>query len=214
MTVLINSTFNKLSPSVFLARAQGIVTAMTGNPAFPEPWSSTVPTLAQIQADLAAFQSAVTATLARDQTRIVERNTTRATLANDLSLLAFYVQGVANGNAEMLATTGFPLRQRPVRTQALDAPLAPSGLRVNCGTVSGSVVIRSSRVTGAGSYDVQITSGDPTLEASWTAAGSYKNCGRIELAGLATLKTWSVRIRALGAAGPGAWSTPVSLLVV
>lgn len=214
MTILINSTFNKLPPSVFLARAQGIVTAMTGNPAFPEPWSSTVPPLAQIQADLTAFQNAVTATTAGDRTRIVERNAARATLANDLSQLGFYVQGVANGNVEMLSTTGYPLRQPPVRTQALDAPTAPAGLRLNCGTVSGSLVIRSGRVSNAGSYDVQITSGDPTLETSWTAAGSYKNCRRIELTGLTPLKTYSVRIRALGAAGPGAWSTPVSLLVV
>jgi hypothetical protein len=165
---LINSTFSKLSPSAFLAQAQTIVTAMTGNPDFPEPWSSTVPTLAQIQADLTAFQNAVTATAARDQTRIVERRATGATLANDLSQLGFYVQGVANGNLEKLATTGFPLRQRPVRSQALDAPAAPTGVRVNGGMVSGSLVIRSSRVDGAGSYDVQLTSADPTVEGNWT----------------------------------------------
>jgi hypothetical protein len=69
-------------------------------------------------------------------------------------------------------------------------------------------------MSDAGSYDVQITSGDPTVEANWTSAGSYRNSGRIELTGLATLKTWSARMRALGSAGPGDWSVPVSLLAV
>ena len=211
---MIKTSFNTLKPSDLLAQAQTVVTAMTGNPAFPEPWSSNVPTLAQIQADLTALQSAVTATAAGDRTRLVERNTTRATLAGDLGRLAIYVLGVADGNEERLATTGFPLRQRRPRSQLLDVPPAPTGVHTSCGTVSGSMVVRSGRVIGAGSYDVQLTSGDPTVEANWTAAGSYKNCRRIELKGLAPLMTWAVRVRALGAAGPGGWSVPVSLVVV
>jgi hypothetical protein len=212
--ILINSTFNTVRPSTLLAQAQGIVTAMTGNPSFPEPWSSGVPSLAQLQTDLTAFQNAVTATAAGDRTRIVERNTTRAKLANDLGLLGFYVQGIANGNAEMLATTGFPFRQRTPRSQALDVPIAPAGVRASCGLVSGTMVIRSRRVSGAGSYGLQLTSADPTVESNWATVGSYKNCNRIELTDLAPLKTYSVRLRALGAAGQGAWSVPVSLLVV
>ena len=212
--ILINSTFNNAKPSALLAQAQTIVTAMTGNAAFPEPWPAAVPALAQIQKDLAAFQDTVTATATGDRTQIKARNAARATLANDLGQLALYVQSIANGNEEMLATTGFPLRQHKPRSQAINVPDAPSRVRASCGTISGTVVIRSSRVIGAGSYDVQIASADPTVESNWTAAGSYKSCRRIELTGLATLKTWSVRLRALGAAGPGAWSVPVSLLVV
>ena len=102
---MINTTFNALTPSAFLARAQTIVTAMTGNAAFPEPWPSTVPTLAQIQSDLTAFQNAVTATAAGDRTRIVERNGTRETLATALADLGFYVQGIAKDEVT-LASTG------------------------------------------------------------------------------------------------------------
>lgn len=214
MNILIRVTFNKLKPSNFLAQAQTIVTGMTGNPAFPEPWSATVPTLAQIQADLNVYQNAVTATAAGDRTQIAQRNSSRETLATDLALLGMYVQSVARDDEARLASSGFPLIQHGPRTQAVDAPPAPTGVRLSCGNVSGTLIARAPRQRGAGAYDVQITMGDPTVESNWTSAGSYKNCGRIQLTGLATLKTWSVRLRALGAAGPGAWSAPASLLVL
>lgn len=214
MNILINSNFGSVKPSALLARAQAILTAMTGNASFPEPWPATVPSLAQIQADFNALQSAVTATTEGDRTRIVERNTARGTLANDLGQLALYVLSIAKGNQEMLATTGFPLRQRNARALVLDVPSSPTGVKALAGAVSGTLLIRAHRVAGAGSYDVQITMGDPTVEANWIAAGSFKICRRIELSGLTPLKTYSVRLRALGVAGPGAWSIPVSVLVV
>jgi hypothetical protein len=214
MSTLINSNFNNLKPSSLLAQAQTIVTAMTGNPAFPEPWSATVPPLAQIQKDLAAFQDAVTATAVGDRTRIAERTATGAVLVNDLGQLALYVQGIANGNQEMLATTGYPLRQRHSRNLVVDVPQAPVDVRTYPGIVSGSLLIRSPKVEGAASYDVQIATADPTVESNWTAAGSYTSCRRIELSGLTAFKTYWVRMRGLGSAGPGAWSVPVSLPVV
>jgi hypothetical protein len=45
-------------------------------------------------------------------------------------------------------------------------------------------------------------------------AGSFKNSSRIELPGLTPGKVYSVRLRALGAAGPGAWTPASSLMVV
>lgn len=214
MNYLIRVSFNHLSPSALLAQAQGIVTAMTANPGFPEPWPTTVPTLTQIQADLAALQAAVTATAAGDRTQIQQRNAARQALANDLSRLGFYVQSLAGTSTVQLASTGFPLRQQTPRAQVVDVPPAPGNLRLARGVNSGSLLVRAMPLPKVGSYDVQITTGDPTVEANWTAAGSYVNCGRIELDGLTPLKTYSVRMRALGAAGPGAWTTPESLVVL
>ena len=187
---------------------------MTGNASFPEPWPSTVPPLAQIQKDLASFRDAVTATAAGDRTQIPARDAASATLVNDLGQLGLYVQAIANGNVDLVATTGFRLRRHGTRSLVIDVPPAPEGVRTSGGMVSGTLLIRSTPVTRAASYDVQITAADPTVEANWTLAGSYKICGRIELAGLTPLKTYSVRLRALGSAGPGAWSVPVSCLVV
>ena len=208
------SNFNNLSDVNFLAQAQRIVAGMTGNTAFPEPWPSPVPSLAQIETDLAAYQSAVTATAAGDKTRIVERRSARSKLANDFVALALHVQRAAQGDATLLASTGFPLRQRAPRTLVPLEPEAPARIKLSRGTVSGTAVLSASRVDNAGGYDVQLTTGDPTVEANWTDAGVYKNCRRIELQGLTPFKTYSVRMRALGAAGYGAWTTPTSVTVL
>ena len=211
---MIKWNFNTLSPAGFLAQAESIVASMTGNADFPEPWPGNVPSLTQIRTELDAFQTELLATTAGDKTRIVARNAARSTLANDLTQLAFYVQTVAQGDDTKLATSGYPLRKPLTRTQVFELPSAPSQLTLGRGVVSGMLVVRAGRVPGAGSYDVQITAGDPTVEANWAAAGSYKTCRRMELQGLTPGKVYSVRVRALGTAGPGAWTAPSSLMVV
>lgn len=210
----LNSNFNRLASLAFIAQAEQIVTAMTGNASFPEPWPSTVPTLQQIQADLAAYQAAATATGAGDRTRIVERQAARSKLQTDLTQLAFQLQTVSQGDATLLATTGYPLRQPAQRSRITEIPSAPDGFVLSRGVLSGSIQVRARRVPKAASYDVQIATADPTLEANWSMAGSFKNCGHIELEGLTPGKIYSVRMRALGSAGPGAWTAPSSLMVV
>jgi len=212
MSTVIVSNFNRLTPANFLAQAERIVTAMTGNAGFPEPWPSTVPTLAQIQADLAAYQATVTATAAGDRTQVARRNAARSTLAQDLTLLAYQVQLTAKGDASLLTSTGFPLKQRAPRTIVTDLPPAPARFRLSHGAVSGMIVVNANRVPGAGSYEVQMATADPTVEANWTSAGTYKNSRRIAVPGLAAGKVYSFRMRALNAAGFGTWTSPESLM--
>ena len=211
---MINSNFNRLNANDFLSQVERIITAMTGNADFPAPWPSPVPALAQIQTDLTAYQTALTATQSGDRTRIAERDAARGTLSNDLFVLASYLQTVAPGDDSKLATTGFPLRLQPSRSRVANLPDAPANFELALGTVSGSVAVRASPVPSAGSYDVQLATADPTVEANWSAAGSFKNCSRITLQGLTPGKIYSVRLRALGSAGPGAWTMPASLMVV
>ena len=213
MSMSLASNFNKLKAVDFIAQTERIVTAMTGNANFPEPWSPSVPTLAQIQADLAAFQALANATAAGDRTQVVAREAARRTLAQDLAQLAHYVQMTAKGDTTLLATTGFPLKQKAPRTLAPSLPPAPGRFRLAHGPVSGMLVVSAGRVTGAGGYEVQTATADPTVEASWTDAGTFKNCRRIALADLTVGKVCSVRMRALGAAGFGAWTSVESLMV-
>ena len=72
----------------------------------------------------------------------------------------------------------------------------------------------ASKVQKAVSYDVQVATADPTVESNWNLAGSFAGCRRIELGGLTPGKVYSVRMRALGSAGPGPWTPASSLMVV
>ena len=210
----INSGFRNLSNVNFAAQVELIITSLTGNANFPEPWPSTVPALAQLQTNLASFQSALNEVASGDRRQIINRNTARQTLAGELSQLALYLQTAAQGDGGKLASTGFPLRQESPRATILQVPSAPGGLQLAHGPLSGSLMVKASRVPKAGAYEVQTTTADPTVEANWMAAGSFKNCGHIELDGLTPGKVVSVRLRAIGAAGPGAWTPATSLMVM
>lgn len=212
--MLIKSSFNSLKSADFVVQVEQVVAAMTGNTAFPEPWPANVPTLAQIQTDLAAFQAAATATSAGDKTRIAERKASRSKLQSDMTLLAYYLQSASQGDETLLSSTGFPLRGPVVQPRIADVPGAPEDFQLTRGPLSGTLTARVRRVPKAASYDAQVTSADPTVEGNWLAAGSFKNCSRIELQGLTPGKVYYVRLRALGSGGPGAWTIPSSLMVV
>jgi len=200
---LVNSGFSKLSSVNFIAQTERIITAMSGNANFPEPWPSTVPSLARLQADLAALQTASTATASGDKTQIAARKSARSIVQNDLAQLAFYVQTIAQGSTTMLATTGFPLRQVAQRTLNPPLPPAPAEIVSLRGPLSGSIIVNASRVPKAASYEVQLATADPTVENNWSEAGTWK-----------TSKVYSFRMRAFAKAGFGPWATAASLMVV
>jgi hypothetical protein len=134
-------------------------------------------------------------------------------VADELTALAYYLQSVAKGDPTMLATTGFPARKVSPRTLSPADLAAPEQLKLLRGTLSGQIIVRASRVRKAATYNVQNATADPTQEASWSDAGTYTTC-RVTLAGLTPGKVYSVRMRAFGAAGPGAWTPASSLMVV
>jgi hypothetical protein len=211
---MIAYNFQSISLPRFMAQAQRIVTAMTGNPQFPEPWPLTVPSLAQLNADLVSFSIAYAATAGRDLSRIAERSKARMVLANGLQQLGLYVEMMANGDESLLATTGFDLRTRKARALVPTLLPSPQNLRLKRGETSGLLIARVTSLPQAASYDVQMTTADPTVESNWISAGVFSVCRRIELPGLISLKTYSVRVRGINSAGPGAWSLPSSLTVL
>lgn len=210
----INTGFTNLSSANFVSQVELILTSLTGNANFPEPWPSTVPTLAQLQSELATYEGLLSATNGGDRSRIPSREDARSALSSDLAAVGFYLQSVAKGNGTLLGTTGFPMKKIPQRVLNPEVPPPPQRFDLTRGPLSGSLVISASKVAKAASYDVQIATADPTVESNWTLAGSYKTCRRIELEGLTPGKVYSVRMRALGAAGPGPWTPASSLMVV
>ena len=212
MVNTINMGFNSRHVTTLVTEAQQVITAMTGNASFPAPWPAPVPALAQITTDLNALQGAITATSAGDKTQIAERNAAASTLATDLLRLARYVELSADGDASKLASSGFTLRSPGIRRQVIGELSAPGNLTLSHGALSGQLMVKATRLNGAGSYEVQLATADPTVEANWSDVATYKNCSRIQLNGLTAGKTYSVRMRGIGSAGPGSWAPAVSLM--
>ena len=194
---------------------QEIIIGMTGNPYFPEPFPSPVPSVAETSAAFAAYVQLAHEVASRDLRKIGERDAAQDYLQGLLKRLRLYVELVADGDLNKLKSSGFPLRQIAVSNHST-APLpAPGELSVKRGDTSGSIEINFTRLQGAHSYQVQISlAADPHDESGWRHATVSPYCQHIILSGLTPLQNVWVRVRGVGANGDGFWSEPMRVTVL
>ena len=205
--------FDRLKEADFYVKAGIINSALTNNPLYSEPWINQVPSLATINAAYIAYQDAYHAALTKDTLKSAFRDTLRASLTALFKQLAPYLEAVAQGDLSILATTGYDLRHDIVHSGSVDPLPAPEGFQVTHGTLTGTLNVQVSRLTGAGSYDVESTQGDPGIEANWKHVLSSKNASHMLLSNLTPGQTNWFRVRAIGSHGEGAWTDPLSIIV-
>ena len=211
LTKLIVS-FDRLSEAEFLALAGAIVSSLANNPFFPRPWPNPAPSYEELEQAFNAYQTAYQAALGHDTFKIAQRKDAREVLTAILKRLANYLELAANGDATLLASTGYELRRESAHSTTGSTLPAPEGLTLKHGELKGVLILHATRLPGAASYEVQLAEGDPTVEANWKAEGIHVHCSHIELTGLNPGKLYSVRLRGIGTAGPGAWSDTVTLM--
>ena len=206
--------FAKLSLDGFEGRLGQIVTGMTGNTFLPEPWwanPAEKPTVASLTADKAAFTSLKGQAADGDKGKIAARDAMRESITADLKKLAKYIELKADGDVEILESTGYELTKE--RTPAGSEPLpAPANLRLRRSGLSGVLIATCAAVKGAASYETHICPGESIAPANWSQACITKGCRRIELSGLTRGVVYNVRVRAINQNGPGVWSDVASLM--
>jgi len=207
------TTFDHLNESDFLAKAGTIMTNLTANANYPEPWAVQVATLAQLTTSYTAYLDNYHTALSHDRLKIALRNSARLVLTEQLKSLIPYLEMVAQGDTHILATTGYDLRKDVVRGGSDYILAAPDAFRVEHGAKSGSFDIHIAKLHGAGSYEVQISQSDPAIEANWRHAMTSLTAAHILLEGLTPGQAYWVRVRGIGSAGAGVWTEPVNLIV-
>lgn len=207
-------SFQRLSEADFQAKAGHIIASLTGNPHYPEPWPPQVPSLSRLNEAFNAYREAYHASLTHDTVKIKQRNDARQTLVDLFGQLAPYLEMIAQGDTNILASTGFDLRRDIQRGQNSGILPAPTSLRVVHGQLSGTLEVRVDRLTGAGSYEVQTAQGDPTVEANWKHVLTSTTSTHILLENLIPAQTYWVRVRGVGSGGNGVWTEAVSVIVV
>jgi hypothetical protein len=207
------TNFRRLSEADFQVQEGRVQVAMQNNPYFPLPWSAPAPSLQQIEPAYEVYHSAFLASATRDTVRIAERNAARRVVEDLLQKLASYVEFVAQDDEAALQSSGFELRRESTRIDRSAPPPAPANLRVEHGALSGQLVVRFSRVPGAASYDMDLTFGDPNVEAGWKHALNSSLCTGV-LRDLPRLQTCWIRVRALMGQDFGPWSEPAVIVVL
>jgi hypothetical protein len=174
-------TLERFGDADLLAKADLILASLRGNAHFPEPWPAQVPSLTQIRDALGAYRSAYHASQTNDSLKIKQREATHDALVELLKRLAPYLELIAQGDTNVLATTGYDLRRDIVRGVNCGKLPAPSNVNIEHGPDSGTLQVSVRRVPGARSYEMQIAQGDPNVEANWKHAVSSGNSTHIRL---------------------------------
>ena len=181
--------------------AQRIVTAMTGNAAFVTP----TPTLASVQANILALQTAEASALSRIKGAATARNDKKAARVAQLQLLKGYVQSVADADPEngaaAIQSAGMAVKKTPVHK--------PRVFNAVQGAVSGSVKIVTASGGHRASYDWEYSiDGGKT----WLLMPSSLQA-KTSITGLAVGSTAQFRYRITTKTGEGDWSQPISYFV-
>lgn len=124
------------------------------------------------------------------------------------------IKYLAKKDPSLLANLGIASK-KPIAKNANQASVtAPPNVKATHGKLSGTVLLRSGKVAGSASMEVQFCQGDPMLEESWSAGEHFPHCSHMELKGLEPGKMYYFRVRCLGNNGHGPWSAIVSLMVI
>jgi hypothetical protein len=187
--------------------AKNVHSALNGNPNVPSP----NPPLPALQTLIAMAESSISAYDAERlvlRTRKNLRDEAMRALCNGLRLEADAVQAATNGDPERLATTGFQPSKRP---SPVGTPAQVTRLVLEAGPIDGTLKASWKPVYGVKAYEIETTQ-DPTGAGTWSFKGSTTKAKAVINSFVSGTRIW-LRVRAIGAAGPGPWSDPAVKVV-
>jgi len=196
---------------LLLAKARQVRTSMSDNRYFAGPWHENASSVAELSEAIDQTQKACDEALTRDTAKIAFRDQCQKRLVAILKKIAQYAELVADGNIDILKSTGFDLQQQKGRAKTyglLEAPV----VTLKHGPVGGTLIARAKPINGAASYEAHIADSDPTVDENWKQYGVFAHCSHIDITGLTPGQNYFLRLRCIGAAGTGAWSAPCTLM--
>ena len=156
-------------------------------------------TMATLAGMIADFTAKLSARETRATVDVLAFNLCREVVEGALNRLGNYVNEVAQGDAMIVEQSGFPSYSTH-RAADPNPPSAPQNLRIRHGDVSGTLVVRYQTDRQPSTNEVQVTTGNPNLEADWKQFGIFRG-QKAELTGLTpATKIW-VRVRTVERAG-------------
>lgn len=181
--------FGSYSDASLLVLVQGIHAALTGNTFFP----TTNPTLPDFLLVINAYANALSDAQNRGKDEIAAKNARRFELEGTLFNLALDIMKTADGNEEMLVSSGFPL----VKERQPKPPMGiPSIAKIEVSDISGELKVVQNKLPGALTFIYEYTE-DPIVAGSvWAEKNSTRL--REPFTGLTTGKRYWFRVKAYG----------------
>lgn len=190
-TLKLKIGFTRNSDSLLSVIAAFIVTCLTNNVFFPGL------NIAELVAASTAFAKALEDAKTRSIESVAKKNQCRVVLTQALKSVGLTIMGIANGDSEMLNSTGYPIAKTPgPRTIG-----NPGTVFLKPGISSGMVDAWVKPEKPAPSYLFQITGTDPESEekSEWNSFGS--TVGKFTFTDLVPRKQYWIKVIAVGARG-------------
>jgi hypothetical protein len=183
-------------------KASTVIGMMTGNPDF----ITLTPILAEVTAQLEILDKAITEQKVAEQTAVQktkEMHDEKDKLTDLLLKLCNYVSSEANGSENIILGSGFDVKKTPAPIGLLPAPKKVRALQ---GNNDGEIIGTWSRVKGARSYSIELST-DIKQATSWShiTTVTKSKCTIKKLT--SGTRIW-IRVVAINAAGKGAYSGP------
>lgn len=187
-TSKLSLSFSRFTDDSLETKAESILQSLTGNANFPSP----VPPLTDLQTAITNYSTALVAAATKDRVKVAEKNQYRSQLEAVLNQLGMYVMYVANGNAVMLASSGYDMAKQPQSNNLEE----PGVVTITNGITTGQLVASLKRVKGAYSYLYQITPDPLTATSVWDSHAVIKASNTF--INLSAGKKYWIRIGAVG----------------
>jgi hypothetical protein len=183
--------------------ARNVVTMMTGNASFPNPYV----TLAQITAAANDLEAKFKAALNGDRQLKANMRIALNTLITLLKKQAAYVNLIADGSDAVILSAGYHASQQP------DSKLLPE-FNVIHGKNSGEALAKHKAVKGAKSYVWQRAADPlPTSDSGWAYVGFTTKCKFTDTGLVPGTKHW-YRVAWITKDGLSAWSAPMMIIAM
>jgi hypothetical protein len=204
---LIVTNVSTMTDTELIQFAKKVHTALNGNVNVPSP----KPPLPALHSLIAVAENSIHAYEAekgvlRNKKNV--RDEAVKALCAGLRIEADTVQAATGGDPDKIKTTGFRVRSRPI---PVGTPAQVTNLVLAAGAADGTLKAAWRPVRGVRSYEIQ-ASPDAVTPGSWTYRGTVTKSKAILNSFTSGAKVW-VRIRGIGAAGPGPWSDPAAKTV-
>lgn len=183
--------YNSWSDTKLSSETTRIQLAMTPNPSFPSP----NPTMAVFGDAVDAFVTQLAKAGTRDANAVAAKNSRRAELIALCVQLGNSVATTAQGNVELLVSTGIPLKKKP-GSIVLEAP---SNFRIENGVNSGELEVKVDSQKGATGFGFDYTMDPPTEESVWVK--TLCSTSRCTIKGLTPGKRYWFRSLVMGRKG-------------
>ena len=200
-------TLDRLADAQVIQHCTNIKTAMTGNANFatPTPTLTALGTLiTAATTKLTTAENAQTAAKQATADKDVALDALRAAAAQ----LATYVDLIANGDESKILSAGMAVRAP--RTPA-GVPPTVMNLFLTAGDNAGTLDLQWDPLPEARTYEIEL-SPDPVTGTSWSSRPSVTKSKALVTGLTSGSRQWA-RVRAVNAAGQGAWSDPATKIV-